>query len=346
MPFDNARSLVIEAADGPDCAAVEGAAARFDAPHPYLLFGPTALPEIRRRAAANPKLQARFAKLLSEASPPPLPQEPRAALKRRARRLINTAFLALTAEGSIAIPALAATRRGLAEFAAAPSWKERPVIRSFLDCAEIAVAVALAYDWLHDELTAGGAPGDRGRNPAQCARSPALRRLSRPFAAMAEAAGQLRAGFEFRHSRRCPFGLAAISAALDGSRGPKRGLGLERLFRDGAGRRLARGSQLLVARDAPCRSDYSGAGEHAGRQHWSLPSGRASPKLATSHYMPKVRLARPSILGIPISDMTPRRSFGSHTASRGGSTAGWRPAATAGRFPSRRFGQTASGLRR
>ena len=155
MPFDNARSLVIEAADGPDCAAVEGAAARFDAPHPYLLFGPTALPEIRRRAAANPKLQARFAKLLSEASPPPLPQEPRAALKRRARRLINTAFLALTAEGSIAIPALAATRRGLAEFAAAPSWKERPVIRSFLDCAEIAVAVALAYDWLHDELTAG-----------------------------------------------------------------------------------------------------------------------------------------------------------------------------------------------
>jgi hypothetical protein len=41
----------------------------------------------------------------------------------------------------------------LQEFAAAPTWKERPVIRSFLDCAEIAVAVALAYDWLYDLLS-------------------------------------------------------------------------------------------------------------------------------------------------------------------------------------------------
>ncbi|MFZ3235075.1 MAG: heparinase II/III family protein, partial [Stellaceae bacterium] len=79
--------------------------------------------------------------------------EPRAAIKRRARRLINTAFLALTAERDLAEPALAATRSALAEFAEAASWKERPVIRSFLDCAEIAVAVALAYDWLYDELT-------------------------------------------------------------------------------------------------------------------------------------------------------------------------------------------------
>ncbi len=97
--------------------------------------------------------------MLSEASPPPLPQEPRAALKRRARRLINTAFLALTAEGSIAMFALAAKRRGLAEFAAAPSWKERPVIRSFLDCAEIAVAVALAQGLAPRRIDRWGAPG-------------------------------------------------------------------------------------------------------------------------------------------------------------------------------------------
>ena len=34
------------------------------------------------------------------------------------------------------------------------TWRARPVIKSFLDCAEIAVAVALAYDWLYDQLYA------------------------------------------------------------------------------------------------------------------------------------------------------------------------------------------------
>ena len=33
------------------------------------------------------------------------------------------------------------------------SWKIRPVIKSFLDCAEIAVAVSLSYDWLYDEFS-------------------------------------------------------------------------------------------------------------------------------------------------------------------------------------------------
>jgi len=155
LPFDSARSLDFETADGPDCAGLELAVSRFDSPHPYLFFDEAALPEIRRRAAANPKLRERFGKLLSEISPLPAAPDPRAAIKRRARRLINMAFVALTAERSIAEPALAETRRALAEFAGAASWNARPVIRSFLDCAETAVAVALAYDWLYPELPVG-----------------------------------------------------------------------------------------------------------------------------------------------------------------------------------------------
>jgi Heparinase II/III-like protein len=154
LPFDNARSYDFETTDGPDCAGFEAAVARFDLPHPYLLFHPEDLPGLRRLAAANPLLQARVGRLLAEISSPVAAKDPRAVIKRRARRLINTAFIALTAEGSISKPALAAARHALAEFAGAASWKERPVIRSFLDCAEIAVAVALAYDWLYDELTA------------------------------------------------------------------------------------------------------------------------------------------------------------------------------------------------
>ncbi len=125
--------------------------------HPYLLFHGNELARICRSAAASPELQARAVRLLSEL-PSPAPQEPRAALKRRARRLINIAFIALTAKGTVAEAALTATRGALAEFVAAASWKERTVIRSFLDCGEIAVAVALAYDWLYDKL----APLERG----------------------------------------------------------------------------------------------------------------------------------------------------------------------------------------
>jgi hypothetical protein len=152
LPFDNARSLHLEDGDGPDFALAEIALARFNAGHPYLLFRQGALPGIRRLAGANPNLQARYAKLVSEIPAAPAPQEPRAVIKRRARRLITTAFIALTAEGATAAAALAATRCTLDEFVAAESWKQRPVIRSFLDCAEIAVAVALAYDWLYHEL--------------------------------------------------------------------------------------------------------------------------------------------------------------------------------------------------
>ncbi len=154
MPFDSARSLDFEQTEEPQLAALGTAVAAFNLPHPYLLFHKRGLSEIRRLAATNEQLTRRSVKLLSEISPPATPSEPRTMIKRRARRLINTAFIALTAEPALAEAALSATRDTLGQFAAAPTWKERPVIRSFLDCAEIAIAVALAYDWLYDALPA------------------------------------------------------------------------------------------------------------------------------------------------------------------------------------------------
>jgi hypothetical protein len=153
LPFDNARSHHLEAADGPDFALVESVLARLNARHPYLLFRKSAIPELRRRAAANRDLQARFAALVSQVPSASVAHDPRAALKRQARRLITTSFVALTAEGETAQTALAVSRSALDEFAGAASWKPRPVIRSFLDCAEIAVAVSLAHDWLYHKLT-------------------------------------------------------------------------------------------------------------------------------------------------------------------------------------------------
>jgi hypothetical protein len=154
LPLDNARSLDFEAIPSLRIGGLDAAVARFDRAHPYLLFHSAAVPDIRRRAALNPQFQARSAKLLSATATPLADAEPRAIIKRRARRLINTAFVAIAAERALAGCALATTRDTLAELAAATTWRERSVIRSFLDCAEIAVAVALAYDWLFDDLTA------------------------------------------------------------------------------------------------------------------------------------------------------------------------------------------------
>ena len=159
MPFDSARSCRLETQDGPDLAGAAAAVGQFAGRHPYLLFRRSAVRGIRRLSAADPDLQARAARTLSEIAASHIaapqrhePSDPRAALKRRARRLVDTAFIALTAEGAGADLALAASRAALAGFAAASTWKERQVVRSFLDCAEIAVAVALAYDWLYDKL--------------------------------------------------------------------------------------------------------------------------------------------------------------------------------------------------
>ena len=153
MPFDNVRSLHVEEVDRPEIPLAETALACFRAPHPYLLFRRTALPALRHLVNADPDLQTRSAKLVSEIPAATMPRDLRAALKRRARRLIATSFIALTADGATAEAALATTCEALDEFSAAASWKERPVIRSFLDCAEIAVAVSLAYDWLYHKLT-------------------------------------------------------------------------------------------------------------------------------------------------------------------------------------------------
>ncbi len=61
--------------------------------------------------------------------------------------------MALICEDDAANEALQASRTVLLEFTSAISWRRRPVIKSFLDCAEIAVAVSLAYDWLYDKLS-------------------------------------------------------------------------------------------------------------------------------------------------------------------------------------------------
>ena len=157
MLFDNARSLVNEIADTPNLAAVERSVECFDLPHPYLLIRSAAVPALRCRIAADPCLRARFAKVAGQIAAPADRPAPglRAAVKRRSRRLIDAAFVALTGEPAAAAPALAAARAALADFAAAATWNPRPAIRSFLDRAEIAVAVALAYDWLYSELTGG-----------------------------------------------------------------------------------------------------------------------------------------------------------------------------------------------
>ena len=153
MPFDSVRSLRPEEVGSADFVAAEIALARFHARHPYLLFRRSALPMIRRRAGADPELRSLAAKLFSEDRAAVAMQDPRTRIKRRAKWLIASSFIALTADGPTAEAALATTCATLDGLVAAASWKERPVIRSFLDCAETAVAVALAYDWLYDRLS-------------------------------------------------------------------------------------------------------------------------------------------------------------------------------------------------
>jgi Heparinase II/III-like protein len=152
LPFDSAPSLWLEQVGTADFAAAESALARFHAKHPYLLFRRSALPMIRRHAGADPELRSLAASLVCGDPAAAAPQDPRTRIKRRARRLIASSFIALTADGSTAEAALATTCATLDGLVAAASWKERPVIRSFLDCAETAVAVSLAYDWLYDRL--------------------------------------------------------------------------------------------------------------------------------------------------------------------------------------------------
>ncbi len=153
MPLNNGRSFRFVEASGPDLKFLETAVARFNATHPYLLFGEHAISWIRARANSHSKLIARLKASLCEKAPASTKQELRARIKRQGRCLIHTAFLALISDGETKADALYATRTALAQLTAEPSWKARPVIKSFLDCAEIAVAVSLAYDWLYHEFS-------------------------------------------------------------------------------------------------------------------------------------------------------------------------------------------------
>src|SRR5215472_17862963 len=152
LPFDNARVLWFDDASGPRLDLVKTAAARFGSNHPYLLFGKFATSWIRDRANSHQKLVARLKASLDAAGTVSQKSELRSRIKRQGRHLIHTAFLAVISDGETKVGALGATRAALAGLAAEASWKARPVIKSFLDCAEIAVAVSLAYDWLYDKL--------------------------------------------------------------------------------------------------------------------------------------------------------------------------------------------------
>ena len=152
MPLNTARTFH-QTDDGPDFQGLADAVATFRPDRPYLLFGRPAIPGIRKHAAQNSKLLQRLDQSLRQA-PGAAGQELRAKIKKRSRRLIQIAFLALIATGATREEALREARSELSAWAAEKTWRARPVIKSFLDCAEIAVAVALAYDWLHDQLCA------------------------------------------------------------------------------------------------------------------------------------------------------------------------------------------------
>ncbi len=153
MPFDNAPSFEWGRKAGPDFAEVAEAVARGKFDHPYLLFRRSHLKPLRNRATRNPKLSARFEKSLCELASPGR-SDVRSGIKRRTRALLSAAFVAATVmDEAVRQRAFAATREALSGFASAPNWRERPVIKSFLDCAEIAIAVSLAYDWLYDRLS-------------------------------------------------------------------------------------------------------------------------------------------------------------------------------------------------
>jgi len=152
LPFDSVPTLEVSQTNSAAAKLVETAVAEFKTRHPYLLFHKQGIARIRKLASGNSKLLARLNASLRQISPASVGQEPRAVVKHQARRLINTSFMALICNGSEANDALQASRSVLRELSSATSWRRRPVIKSFLDCAETAVAVSLAYDWLYDKL--------------------------------------------------------------------------------------------------------------------------------------------------------------------------------------------------
>ena len=153
MPFDDVRPFRSVEASGPDLSFVKTAVAEFTSKHPYLLFGQSCIASIRDRANSHLKLVARLKTSLCEKEAASAIQELRSRIKRQGRCLIHTSFLALISDGITKADALQATRTVLSQLSAETTWNARPVIKSFLDCAEIAVAVALAYDWVYHEIS-------------------------------------------------------------------------------------------------------------------------------------------------------------------------------------------------
>jgi hypothetical protein len=153
LPFDIASTFEQGEAVGADLRRVEATLGRFASDHPYLLFDNAAIARIRQIAVADARLHARFARSLGEIPQRDGASDVRTFVKKRARCLITAAFVALTADGPRRHRALSVSRSILIALCAEPTWRERQVIRSFLDCAETAVAVACAYDWLYEHLS-------------------------------------------------------------------------------------------------------------------------------------------------------------------------------------------------
>jgi len=150
LPFDSVHPHKVNEFN---CRTVERAVAEFAPSHPYLLFRKDEIGRIRDASKKNRKVWARLLAALHEIKSVSFKTETREEIKRRARRLINTSFLAMIDDSHESPKALKITRNLLRDFISAPSWRTRPIIKSFLDCAEIAVAVALAYDWLYDKFS-------------------------------------------------------------------------------------------------------------------------------------------------------------------------------------------------
>jgi hypothetical protein len=152
LPFDSVPALKVSQTNSEAAKLVETAAAEFKTGHPYLLFRRRGIAPIYKRTKNNAKLLARLQKSLCETNDSTSGKDPRTVVKHQARGLINISFMALFCGGGEADDAVEASRKALRELSSAVSWRRRPAIKSFLDCAETAVAVSLAYDWLYDKL--------------------------------------------------------------------------------------------------------------------------------------------------------------------------------------------------
>ncbi len=153
MPLDGSASGQLPARE-PEAAYVlrlRERIAYFDRGHPFLLFNAAALPGLNERATASLALRRRVRRCLDASFSTASESDPREHAKRRSRQLIVLTFTA-ACRGPFWEEAHTAARALFRELCAAPTWKPRPQSPTFLDRAEIAIAAALGYDWLHSSL--------------------------------------------------------------------------------------------------------------------------------------------------------------------------------------------------